>query len=529
MSHRKGRKQSRNKKTGTPNSQQNTLKKIQSFERVKLCGVWSVISPLHIGSGQEILISNNDKNNDSSCEIAELSRDFSGNPYFPATSIRGLMRSLANSVLDQAHKKTLLSLFGTAKPKKQSPNKSTGQIENLLENSTPSYHSRIRIYDATLILDEERTKYEKEYATHVSIDPLTRTAEEGKLFTNEVIKPGTRFKCEIELDQVSEEELKLVLGLLDQLSKKSFNNRLGKGANKVQGNVSWKAEKYECIPFTVFRKWLSKQNNYTLSDLYEPVKASPVQLNLSTNYIELHAHIIPDAPILIPDPNYRSNSNTPDKSGLVRDHGKTLVIPGSSLLGALRARCRKIARTIALSAKQDETHITDKALLGADKIIDKLFGDTNRRSLLAVSEATSAHPPQAHVQFFNAIDRFTGGASHGALYNYRAYTVNELNFSIYVSRATPPYLLTLLTYALKDACLGEIAIGSGYAYGYGSNTIRLTNSGRGKAACPIELSAWEDTLHVLKEQFNDLDFELCAQMLEHELAKETNVQEEAID
>ncbi|WP_147680632.1 RAMP superfamily CRISPR-associated protein [Actinomyces ruminicola] len=106
-----------------------------------------------------------------------------------------------------------------------------------------------------------------------------------------------------------------------------------------------------------------------------------------------------------------------------------LVIPGSSVRGALRGRASRIARTILYadvdaSSKQDpdwsrlDVHkqLADDALL-----VRLLFGTTAHRGALTVLEtlATVAQKdePKAREVTHNAGDRWTGGVAGGALYS----------------------------------------------------------------------------------------------------------------
>ncbi|SDN85802.1 RAMP superfamily protein [Actinomyces ruminicola] len=106
-----------------------------------------------------------------------------------------------------------------------------------------------------------------------------------------------------------------------------------------------------------------------------------------------------------------------------------LVIPGSSVRGALRGRASRIARTVLLtdvdsSSKQDpdwsrlDVHkqLADDALL-----VRLLFGTTAHRGALTVLETlatvTQDDEPKAREVTHNAGDRWTGGVAGGALYS----------------------------------------------------------------------------------------------------------------
>jgi CRISPR/Cas system CSM-associated protein Csm3 (group 7 of RAMP superfamily) len=105
--------------------------------------------------------------------------------------------------------------------------------------------------------------------------------------------------------------------------------------------------------------------------------------------------------------------------------GVVPVIPGSSIKGALRSQACRILRTVF---GED----TNEAM----RMIHDLFGDTEQSGRIFVNDvyAVLAEPPSAEAWFSEeisamdsvtrhedhvAIDRFTGGASDGALYSAR--------------------------------------------------------------------------------------------------------------
>ncbi|SHE25391.1 RAMP superfamily CRISPR-associated protein [Actinomyces glycerinitolerans] len=128
-----------------------------------------------------------------------------------------------------------------------------------------------------------------------------------------------------------------------------------------------------------------------------------------------------------------------------------LVIPGSSVRGALRGRASRIARTILYadvdaSSKQEpdwsrlDVHkqLADDALL-----VRLLFGTTAHRGALTVLEtlATVAQKdePKAREVTHNAGDRWTGGVAGGALYSEKFPLVNWNDIRLEVD---PQMLLT---------------------------------------------------------------------------------------
>ncbi|WP_366180394.1 RAMP superfamily CRISPR-associated protein [Actinomyces timonensis] len=98
-----------------------------------------------------------------------------------------------------------------------------------------------------------------------------------------------------------------------------------------------------------------------------------------------------------------------------------LVLPGSSVRGALRSRASRIARTV-LAARQPDSVDTWSGLgvhdqLTADPaLVRDLFGSTNRRGALSVLDTLASGRTRLRTVLHNAGDRWTGGVAEGLLY-----------------------------------------------------------------------------------------------------------------
>ena len=113
-----------------------------------------------------------------------------------------------------------------------------------------------------------------------------------------------------------------------------------------------------------------------------------------------------------------------------------LVLPGSSVRGALRARASRIARTILYRKREDETPdwsnvpVHDQ-LANDPTLVRALFGTTERRGAVTVLD-TLSKPGEAgateklRTVTHNAGDRWTGGVIDGGLYEEK-YPVPKWN------------------------------------------------------------------------------------------------------
>ena len=125
-----------------------------------------------------------------------------------------------------------------------------------------------------------------------------------------------------------------------------------------------------------------------------------------------------------------------------------LVLPGSSVRGALRARASRIARTILYRKREDETPdwsnvpVHDQ-LANDPTLVRALFGTTERRGAVTVLD-TLSKPGKAGEQLrtvaHNAGDRWTGGVADKALY-FEEYPIPDwepLHIEVDLDRIVDP-------------------------------------------------------------------------------------------
>ena len=104
-----------------------------------------------------------------------------------------------------------------------------------------------------------------------------------------------------------------------------------------------------------------------------------------------------------------------------------IVLPGSSVRGALRTRATRIARTILL-AKKDLSTVADWSDAGVHEqlardpsLVRDLFGSTTHRGALTVLDTLAAEDGLSRKVTHNAGDRWTGGVADGLLYSEEVY------------------------------------------------------------------------------------------------------------
>ena len=104
-----------------------------------------------------------------------------------------------------------------------------------------------------------------------------------------------------------------------------------------------------------------------------------------------------------------------------------IVLPGSSVRGALRTRATRIARTILLAKKDPSTEAdwsdagVHEQLAQDPSLVRDLFGSTTHRGALTVLDTLTAKDGPSRKVTHNAGDRWTGGVADGALYSEEVY------------------------------------------------------------------------------------------------------------
>ena len=159
--------------------------------------------------------------------------------------------------------------------------------------------------------------------------------------------------------------------------------------------------------------------------------------------------------------------------------GERLVLPGSSVRGALRSRASRIARTIlaARRAPVEDWSDTDvhAQLAGDPVLVRDLFGSTEQHGALTVLD-TLAVPGSSRLIPHNAGDRWTGGVAGGALYGEEVHDAQwgeltlELNPGSFSPRADVNRRRAawcLLGLVLAELAAGALSLGSRGTRGLG--------------------------------------------------------------
>ena len=108
-----------------------------------------------------------------------------------------------------------------------------------------------------------------------------------------------------------------------------------------------------------------------------------------------------------------------------------IVLPGSSVRGALRSRASRIARTILAARRgsvDDWSNIGVHDQLAHDPdLVQRLFGSTERRGALTVLDTLAASNGSTRLITHNAGDRWIGGVAGGTLYGEEVHDATWKN------------------------------------------------------------------------------------------------------
>lgn len=165
-----------------------------------------------------------------------------------------------------------------------------------------------------------------------------------------------------------------------------------------------------------------------------------------------------------------------------KDGNRQVYLPGTSLKGVIRSHAERIARTlrtgsvcnpfaengdeISCSKKLAKEESNEKAYRESC-LACKMFGSTRYAGRVSISDAYPFEcNPRPQRRDGVGIDRFTGGAFGGALFNLEVVVggkfkadISLVNFEL--------WQLGLLAYVLKDMEDGLVSVGSGKSRGLG--------------------------------------------------------------
>ncbi len=444
-----------------------------------------VVSALHSGGVDEVPVRPMTDEDGRTVQPNAFVRDGLGEAILPGRSIKGAIRAAFEEHMNELgfRKEELKSLWGGEMRSEVGTRKK--QRESGTDESRPLRASALTFHHAVVW---DRTKGELPHRMSTAIDRTTGGAADGALFAYEYLPVDTTFDIRVSAEAQdtatgstededtqsttqSEETTgtppappalveKALQGVVTLLHGKciSLGGRTGSGWGRIEPlneNTSY-ACKLVVVPDSKSEKGDSASVLADILDQRSPVDIEPDK-NLDRQSASTNIKIEWQAPSGLfvgmnkPDGIKSSEEDTVPAAPLRNwhlndthraDHGDanypkvahqdkaSLLLPGTSIRGALRSHCTRIARSIVSDSEGcDELTMPEDVhkQLAVDPILVRyLFGTTEYRGAVRVHDCEGQIPTQGEKDkplklTRNAIDRVTGSAAHGALYSELLY------------------------------------------------------------------------------------------------------------
>lgn len=229
--------------------------------RYRITGKLKTLSPLHIGTGEEsdALFSASEqeayrKDLGKVPLVSMIAKDHRGKPLIPGSALRGVMRHWLLDVLagigtEWANTRDYSdeALLDLAQPEQIAKAKNEFSLLEVLFG-TPFNAGKIEVWDATCLTEDFKgsdlllhwnSRSLTYVDTSVAIDPATGTALEGLLYKAEIVPPGVVFELNIVGQNLSDEELGVVLLALQGFNSSIFPILLGARNGRGYGRVQY--------------------------------------------------------------------------------------------------------------------------------------------------------------------------------------------------------------------------------------------------------------------------------------------------
>lgn len=429
-------------------------------------------TPLKVGGGKNDLFLD-----------APVQRDWNGLPMILGTSVAGILRRAFEDLKGGDDKN---EIFGMKD--ERDPNKQKG--------------SRLIISNALLLVDknnkvcEELLLEKSEFLRlfdilpirdHVAIGANGAAKDAGK-FDEEVVFKGTRFKFSLEFDG-SKKEFEEILNLLyDPML------RLGGGSSKGFGSLGILEIKWGEFELDRY----SSSLNFSSDEFIKFMPNSAADGNSARQkFIRYELKISPDDFFMFGSGFGDKDADQTSVLESVIDYenkclGKRkILIPASSVKGALSHRT-------AFYFNKINKQFGEKAKVGSEnEAVRKIFGyeknknEKGSKGKILISDCFLDYDEAKDTKVFEhvSIDRFTGGAIDGALFQEKAIAKRDqftieilLKNDVYGDKENEAFdnALSAFEAALDDVVQGRLSLGGATTKGYGffKGKVLKYNEGR---------------------------------------------------
>ena len=443
-----------------------------------------VVSALHSGGVDEVPVRPMTDEDDRTVQPNAFVRNGLGEAILPGRSIKGAIRAAFEEHMNELRfsKEDLKSLWGGEMRREVGTRKKQGGDGT--DESLPLRASALTFHH-TVVWD--RSKGELPHRMSTAIDRATGGAADGALFAYEYLPVDTTFEIRVSAEAqepapdtkkdedpqsttqsaetkgtppaspaLVEKALKAVVTLLHGKFI-SLGGRTGAGWGRIELGPDDIRRTQVAIPAPVAEK---EKPSSPLDQLLNPPQPEPLkEAALSTSFpsastsieIEwqapsglfigmnkpesidsLEKDTVPAAPMRNWHLNdaHRADHGDASYPKVAHEDKASLLLPGTSIRGALRSHCSRIARSIVSDSEGcDELTMPEdvhKQLAADPLLVRYLFGTSEYRGAVRVHDCEGRIPEEAGQNqplklTRNAIDRVTGSAAHGALYSELLY------------------------------------------------------------------------------------------------------------
>ncbi len=437
-------------------------------------------TPVSIGTGM--------KNNNTDAPVV---RDINGLPFLPASSICGVMRHLYSKLENDKEVKLEDKIFGH-----QSKNDSEGALLAVTDAKIIGQDGHVidgidcpvdpSFLDAYTYLPIRE---------HVKISHKGAACDRGK-YDKEVVYKGTRFCFELELCSDNAELSASFDRLLAIFAYEEF--RLGGKSGSGYGEMTVKSVHKRALDLSLnsdIKEYVSKtsflaNNNFWTDDMLVGIEESKTMTSTKIYELTLKAKDF----ILFGAPSGDTDADmvTVKEDVLVWHNGKAqwakeqVIIPGSSVRGAIAHRTAYHYNKISNIKAEDLDPKSFEEYRKNNEAVKEIFGYAQESregvesqrgkgkvifSDLFVSMANEEVKKREKIINHVSIDRFTGGALAGHLFNEKVFYDTDYEYKLKVrllnSDTIKEEVKEALERSLLDITKGRLALGGGTNRGHG--------------------------------------------------------------
>ncbi len=423
-------------------------------------------TPLAVGSGEKDIMTD-----------ALVATDANGLPYIPGTAIAGVVRHMIEDVKPDSF--DINQIFGFQEKK-------DGHGSEIIFTEAKILNSKGKVIDGMNLMAREDTllKYYEELPIrqHVCINERGVATKAGK-FDEQVVFAGTRFCFELEM-VAKNEDVHNFNKILEQVQNKTF--RIGGGTRCGFGEievVSLKTKRLDLKEESDRKDYINKTSNLSDTSFWDKIeeenKDKDTEKTDTERWYRYELTLHPEDFFLFGSGFGDDEADmTPVKARKVTWDGNTgkieenfTLIPATSVKGALAHRVAFYWN------KLNGLYIgnPDAKIGSENEAVKELFGfedgTKQKRGNLLFSDVFETPLPDKLINHVS-IDRFTGGAIDGALFQEKTTYGKGKTFTLTIMAKKDVVdgkdkLKETLENAINDICSGMLPLGGGVNRGNG--------------------------------------------------------------